>query len=125
MPRFAVLEHQGSPGEVHWDLLLERGDVLLTYRLPRPPVLAPGESVEATRIRDHRPLYLDFEGELGRGLGRVRAFDRGTYEGNLDEEAAGGRRTLRLAGGRLSGRFAIEPPSPEASRETFRLVRLD
>lgn len=69
--RYAVLRHTGGEGGDHFDLLVEqepgRGD-LLTWRLPAWPVV---EGTEAIRLRDHRRIYLTYEGEVAGGRGVV------------------------------------------------------
>src|SRR5207248_11451375 len=61
MPRFAILEHDHP--HRHWDLLLEAGPVLRSWRLSAPPGAADDLAAEPTP--DHRPLYLDYEGPVG------------------------------------------------------------
>jgi hypothetical protein len=73
--RYTVSRHD-APAGVHFDLFLEAGEVLETYRLSTPPEENPS-SIE--RILDHRPIYLDFEGELSDGRGRVAIHSKGTY----------------------------------------------
>jgi hypothetical protein len=77
MPRFVILEHDHP--ELHWDLMLEAGAALRTWRLARPPQ-APGEAIDATALPDHRPHYLDYEGPVSGGRGTVKRWDAGWYE---------------------------------------------
>ncbi len=63
MPRFVILEHDHP--FVHWDFLLEDGDHLRSWRLKEQP--APGRTVEAEAMVDHRLRYLDYEGPVGGG----------------------------------------------------------
>lgn len=101
---FALLQHTTVDG-VHWDLLLELPGQpsLATWRLSQNPceALAP---VAATRIPDHRPLYLEFEGEISGGRGHVTRVDRGDAEVVQHTAEA---TLVQLAGTRLRGRFAI------------------
>src|SRR4051794_31329065 len=76
MPRFVILEHD-HPG-LHWDLMLETGPVLRTWRLAQPP-LTPGQRIAATALGDHRPMYLDYEGPVSGDRGTVKRWDAGTY----------------------------------------------
>lgn len=76
--QFVVLEHRMPPHssrQDHYDLMLERGGLLLTWALPRLP--DSGESVSAQRLADHRLAYLDYEGEVSGGRGVVSRHDRG------------------------------------------------
>jgi hypothetical protein len=81
--RFVVQEHT-TPEGVHWDLMVEKGDVLMTFRLPEPPENVLGHAVAAVRIFDHAPRFLTYEGPVQKGTGQVRIVDRGTFR-LLDE----------------------------------------
>ncbi len=100
MPRFVILEHDHP--HLHWDLMLEAGDVLWTWRLERPPGSGP-ETIPAERIGDHRLAYLDYEGPVS-GRGFVKRWDWGTYD-ILDSAQ---RITLRLRGRRVGGLAIVE-----------------
>jgi hypothetical protein len=76
MPRFVILEHD-HPFR-HWDFLLEAGDTLKAWRLLREP--QGGAPIEAELLPNHRPLYLDYEGPVSGGRGRVSRWDSGTFE---------------------------------------------
>src|SRR5207302_2061900 len=81
MPRFVILLHETPAGYsrgTHYDLMLERGEALQTWALERLP--AEGETVSAERLPDHRASYLDYEGEVAGGRGRVTRIDGGEYE---------------------------------------------
>lgn len=67
--RYAVLHHTGV-AVPHFDVLIETvpGGLLAAWRSPVWPLHG---STRLTRIADHRPLYLDFEGDLDRGRGHV------------------------------------------------------
>ncbi len=80
MPRFVILRHDLPPQAdrpTHWDLMLEQADGLATWALAAPP--AAGHTVAATRLADHRPRYLTFEGPLSGDRGAVTRWDAGTY----------------------------------------------
>jgi hypothetical protein len=96
VPRYVILEHDHP--ELHWDLMLEAGEILRTWRLAAPP--QPGEAVAAEASFDHRPVYLDYEGPISGGRGRVVRWDAGTF---CWEEQAANRLVLRLDGTRLQG----------------------
>lgn len=81
MPRFAILEHDWPTR--HWDLLLEHGTILKSWRLLTEP--HPGQFVVAEPIADHRLLYLDYEGEVSGDRGTVTQWDTGVYEGEIGE----------------------------------------
>jgi hypothetical protein len=96
MPRYVILEHDHPV--LHWDFMLEAGEVLRTWRLAAPP--AGGEMVPAEVIFDHRRLYLDYEGPVRGNRGRVVRWDVGTFEWMAEEE---GSVVVRLDGGRARG----------------------
>ena len=102
--RFVILHHRLRDGE-HWDLMLEHGDVLLTWQLLREPVDASSFPIPARRIGDHRKAYLEYEGSVTRGRGTVRRIDAGNVEiAFTDNDHV----QLAVAGTRLRGRFVLE-----------------
>jgi hypothetical protein len=76
MPRFVILEHDWPTP--HFDLMLESGATLRTWRLQRLPTC--DQVNEALRIADHRLAYLRYEGPLSQGRGRVRQVQAGEYQ---------------------------------------------
>ncbi|MEX0718693.1 MAG: DNA polymerase ligase N-terminal domain-containing protein [Planctomycetaceae bacterium] len=113
MPRFAILTHDHP--FLHWDLLLEQGDVLRAWRLLAEPLSV--ETIEAEPLPDHRPLYLDYEGPIGGDRGSVTRWDAGTYdiraetpaaERHAEPVASAERIEIDFAGTRLRGTFVLE-----------------
>jgi hypothetical protein len=96
MPRFVILEHD-HPSR-HFDLMLEQGDVLWTWRLPRLP--QPGDVLEAERGFDHRLVYLDYEGAVSGNRGTVIRREQGRFDWLTCEE---GSLAVRLDGGQMQG----------------------
>lgn len=96
MPRFAILDHD-HPFQ-HWDFLLESGDVLRGWRLLAEP--ARGKPITAEPLPDHRPLYLDYEGPVSGGRGRVFRWDAGTFtwEHDTPDELVVAMEGRRVAG---------------------------
>lgn len=115
MPRFVLLEHD-HPDGLHWDFMLEHGDVLWTWSLPAFP--RPSEPMSSARLPDHRLAYLDYEGEISGGRGTVRRCDRGTYQALEDGQASV---TVALNGGMLIGRVSLELET-HRHPETWRFV---
>lgn len=76
MTRFVILEHD-HPTQ-HWDLMLEAGEVLRTWRLAEPP--RHGAAIAAVAVFDHRLLYLDYEGPISGNRGRVIRWDAGAFD---------------------------------------------
>jgi hypothetical protein len=112
MPRFVILEHDHP--SLHWDFMLEAGDALATWRLSAPP--AAGQEVDAEAIGDHRPAYLDYEGPVRGGRGRVVRWDAGTFAWL---ERGAGRVAVALEGGRVRGVVRLERLSGAAWRARF------
>lgn len=123
MPRFALLEHQRDG--VHWDFLLDVGDVLRTWAIDAP--IVPGTTLPARALDDHRRIYLDYEGEIAGGRGSVRRVDRGVYEPRIWTP---GRVLVSLRGTQLVGMAELRRIGCEEGLEgptrawTFRLGNL-
>jgi hypothetical protein len=75
MPRFVLLEHDWNG--VHWDFMLEQGEVLRTWAIDAPVVA--GRDLPARALGDHRKIYLEYEGEISGNRGKVRRLDTGTF----------------------------------------------
>lgn len=100
MPRFVILEHDWP--HRHWDLMLEAAGVLQTWRLAEPPT--SDHPVAAERIGDHRLAYLDYEGEISGGRGRVTRWEGGDYEiTNMTNDEL----NINILGQRLRGELKI------------------
>ena len=102
MPRFAILAHD-HPAP-HWDLFLEAGPVLRSWRLAAP--LISGVAVAAEPTPEHRLAYLDYEGPVSGGRGTVTRVDTGTFSYQLDEQPE--RVVIQLTGKRFVGSLIIE-----------------
>jgi hypothetical protein len=94
MPRYVILEHDHPL--LHWDFMLEAGEVLRTWRLESPP--EAGRDMPAVASFDHRREYLDYEGPVSAGRGRVVRWDAGSFHW-LEEGAE--RVVVRLEGKRV------------------------
>jgi DNA polymerase ligase (LigD)-like protein len=101
MPRFVLLQHDHP--NLHWDLMVEAGEVLQTWRLPSVPIA--GAVLPATRIGDHRLVYLDYEGPVGGNRGQVMRWDGGEFEWLEQSEWV---MVVRLRGTRLEGVLRLE-----------------
>ncbi len=101
MPRFVILEHDHP--FLHWDFMLESGDVLRTWRLHAQP--NPGVAFVAEPLGDHRKAYLHYEGPVSGNRGRVIRWDAGTFQWEADTPE---RIVIRLNGTRCSGTAVLE-----------------
>ena len=103
--RFVILRHDMPPGSDrpdHWDLLLPTGELLKTWELLKPPDDPEPQTV--AQLADHRPFYLDFEGELSGGRGRVEQWDAGMC---VLSEVTETRIDAAIKGKRLVGAVAL------------------
>lgn len=80
MPRHVILEHDHP--HLHWDFMLEAEGLLRTWRLAAPPT-GPGR-IAAVPLSGHRLAYLDYEGPVSGGRGRVVRWDAGTFTWLVD-----------------------------------------
>ena len=75
--RFVILKHQGH-GDLHYDLMLEGKDKLVTWSCSQNPLTHP--NARCRRIADHRKVYLEYEGPVSQNRGTVERVDSGRYE---------------------------------------------
>ncbi|MFO0927467.1 MAG: DNA polymerase ligase N-terminal domain-containing protein [Gemmataceae bacterium] len=106
MPRFVLLEHDHP--FLHYDLMIEVGDVLWTWRLD--VALPTGERLAASRIADHRRAYLDYEGPVSGNRGTVRRVDGGEYDW---VERQADCLVLQVRGRRAVGRLVLRRTGDE------------
>ena len=134
MPRTVVLRHDLPDGSHHYDWLIEpmgsaaaaaddaKDDpdrrVLIAWRLPEAPHSSAESVMTADRLPPHRLRYLDYEGPISGGRGRVYRVARGEAEvltDSSDRFEARGRmadRAFRMAA----------KPSPAAGASAWRLT---
>lgn len=73
--RFVILEHDHP--FLHWDLMLEDGSALTTWRLLEP--VESGKWLPAEDLPVHRIAYLTYEGPVSNNRGNVRRIAQGEY----------------------------------------------
>jgi len=76
--KFVIQEHK-KEGDIHWDLMLESGGFLETYRLDIRPEEIASRPANAQKIFDHPMKFLTYEGSVNKGKGSVIIADAGTY----------------------------------------------
>ncbi len=101
--RFVVQEHTTAEG-VHWDLMLEQGDGLTTFRLEEQPEEVLVHAIGAEKIFDHPLRFLTYEGPVQRGTGRVRIVEKGDLRVLTSSENA---IVMELEGDILRGVFEL------------------
>ena len=113
MQQYVILRHDHP--ELHWDLMLEEGDVLKTWRLPQPPEIDPASDettldLTAEALPDHRLVYLEYEGPVSGDRGEVSRWDWGTF--TLLERSEDLLVAL-LTGEELAGRITLKKQDSE------------
>lgn len=101
--RFVILHHRQDPGE-HWDLMLEMGEVLWTWRLARNPLNPNPGPIPATRTADHRKGYLTYEGPISSDRGFVTRVEDGVQR---IVSNCGDVMLVELSGHKLQGQYRI------------------
>ena len=74
--RFVIHKHTQEK-QTHWDLMIESGDKLKTWRLENPPEKLASEKTKATPIFDHDKKFLTYQGPVNNGKGNVEIVDEG------------------------------------------------
>jgi len=112
MRRFVLHKHSDY-GPTHWDLMLETGDGLATWRVSVDLLgeLPDGERVDAIRIHDHRKAYLDYSGPVSGDRGRVDLQDSGSLSVLSESDDLW---TFELRGSALGGKFELRRVSEES-----------
>jgi len=105
--RFVVLEHKEAEGS-HYDLMIDIGEALATWKCLQPPEHALTSPLSCQRIADHRRRYLDYEGPISGDRGHVRRHDQGLCAVCVKEPE---RWQVTFQGQRLTGRFDLLEPS--------------
>jgi hypothetical protein len=100
--KFVIQKHT-TADSIHWDLMLESGNTLLTWRLDKNPAEIDSPS-KTVKIFDHPLKFLTYEGPVNKGKGRVRIADTGIcqilQENNENIE-------LNMSGRILKGKFSL------------------
>ena len=131
--RFVVLRHDAGAnlertGESHADWMFESDGGLRTWASELLDSFETQVELNCEALSDHRIEYLDYEGEVSRGRGRVVQLLRGTYrviERDENQFVAslawqeGGRNCEATAGFYRSLRDS--PPRRDDSRDCWRL----
>lgn len=114
--QFVVLAHDEPGGGRHFDLMIEQGESLATWRCPVEPEHAAAIPLTLQRIADHRLHYLTYEGPISGNRGSVSRHDEGrcTVLRRDDVEWL-----VDWSGRRLKGRFSLRATGPSAQSWSF------
>jgi bifunctional non-homologous end joining protein LigD len=106
--------HKHWARQLHYDLRLEMGGVLVSWAVPKGPSVRPEEKRLAVHVEDHPLEYGDFEGvipEGNYGAGPSLVWDRGIYRlvdgADPLEAVRRGKLDLEFAGYKMRGRWAL------------------
>jgi hypothetical protein len=113
---FVIQEHL-TPNGIHWDLMLQKGDVLWTWRITCPPDVIGHSSVPLPleRIDDHPIRFLTYEGPVQNKTGRVHLVEHGRF---VIIEQTPSVLAVLFDGIHLKGRFLLQS-TPEPPRWTI------
>ena len=101
--KFVIHKHtQGN--NTHWDLMIEDGDKLKTWRLDNPPEKLTTEKTKAIQIDDHDKKFLTYQGPVNNGTGTAEIVDEGicTIEATTNNEII-----INFEGKILKGNFQL------------------
>jgi bifunctional non-homologous end joining protein LigD len=121
--RYVIQEHHAT--RLHWDLRLEHDGVAVSWAIPNGLPEGPKDNRLAVRTEDHPLEYLDFEGDIPKGeygAGKMRIWDRGTYE-ELKWEPR--KVEVRFHGERLNARYALFPLDKGENPKDWMIHRMD
>lgn len=100
-----VIQKHIRQADVHWDLMLEQGDCLQTWRIDTPPDKIGDDAVNAEKIFDHPLRFLTYEGAVNKSKGTVKIADRGFF---TTIESNNNIITLEMNGNILQGKFCLK-----------------
>lgn len=104
MPRFVVQMHKRQDQPTHWDLMLEKDQVLKTFRMPMAPEFIGDQAAEVILIQDHPLRFLTYQGPVNQGQGQVQIVEAGTYKTiNCTTDCW----IIKLHGSYIRGRFRL------------------
>ncbi|MFW6310880.1 MAG: DNA polymerase ligase N-terminal domain-containing protein [Nanoarchaeota archaeon] len=113
---FVIQEHNAS--HLHWDFRLEMKGVLKSWAIPKKPPKQKNLKRLAIETEDHALSYADFEGKIPEGsygAGKVKIWDKGTYE--LIEYKENKKIEFELHGKKLNGKYVLVKTNYGSNKE--------
>lgn len=110
-PIFIVQKHQAS--RLHYDFRLEHEGALLSWAIPKEPVMDSTVKRLAVHVEDHPLSYAEFSGDIPEGeygAGHIDIWDKGTYSlvgKTVEEGLRYGHIHVVLHGQKLKGEFSL------------------
>jgi bifunctional non-homologous end joining protein LigD len=99
-----VIQKHTKPGDAHWDLMVQEGDMLQTWRLDKSPKQLLNTQAKAEKIFDHPLKFLTYEGNVNEGKGSVKIADKGICKITAQSDS---KIEMELAGAILKGEFIL------------------
>lgn len=100
-----VIHRHVADDEVHFDLMIRRGDKLATWSFPEMP---GAEKITGERNFDHRLKYLTYEGPISGNRGTTTIVERGSCDVLIFEDH---RVETIFKGPHLAGRYLLQRTS--------------
>jgi hypothetical protein len=107
---FVVLRHTNRDG-VHYDLMIDAGAALATWKCTVAPETALESPMACRRLADHRRDYLTYEGPISQDRGVVTQYDCGRCRlevGLAPDFASATCLRITFSGRKLKGPMVIE-----------------
>ncbi|MEM4337000.1 MAG: DNA polymerase ligase N-terminal domain-containing protein [Candidatus Woesearchaeota archaeon] len=102
---YSIQKHLAT--HLHYDLRLQKGEILKSWAIPKKPPTEIGEKRLAVEVEDHPLDYAFWEGEIPKGhygAGKVELWDRGFYE-LIEEEK--NKIIIKIEGEKLKGEYVL------------------
>lgn len=105
--KFVIHYHTRLGHAPHWDLMLEKDKDLETFQLQiSPDKLAKAISpVKLTKIFDHSPRFLTYQGPVNKGEGNIVMVEKGQYQISEIEPC---HYEILFQGQKILGKFILE-----------------
>jgi hypothetical protein len=107
-PTHFVVQMHTKPDGIHWDFMLEKDAILATWRVELPPNQWSSPKTNPlylTKIADHDPKFLTYQGPVNNKTGTVKIAEKGKfYVEKWNENTITGR----LEGDILNAEFNLQ-----------------
>lgn len=118
--QYVIQQHWHRDKGTHYDLMLQCGEILKTWRIMQSPAQIVKKPVKAEKIFDHPLKFLDYEGPVNKGLGKVKIVESGTYELIKSTDSI---LKLNFTGTHLRGMYTLTLDRPQDSGWTLAVAK--